>query len=88
MFRKLWPRLLTASAIEAISLKDQDTGAMPPTTTQVQQMMNDADAGKSEEHRVGGRVRMITRQTEKHVVFETLDAGQNDQWIHRNYILK
>lgn len=88
MFKKLWPRLLTASAIEAISLKDQDTGAISPTTTQVQQMMTDADAGRSEERRVGGRIKMVTRQTEKHILFETLDAGRNNQWIHRNYMLK
>jgi hypothetical protein len=83
LFAKLWPRLLRASAIEAVAALQPGKKVEPATAAAVTAMLADADKGnKKEEKDVGGRVHLTTRESEKNVLFETRDR---EQPLHKSY---
>jgi hypothetical protein len=88
LFAKLWPKLLEASATEAIAEFKKDGKFDEVKTDQVTAFLSDAESGDSEEKNVTPRVRMIKRETEKNLFFETRDQRQKDGWLHRNYLTK
>jgi hypothetical protein len=88
LFRKLWPKLLTASAIEAVAELRKDSTTEPVTTDMVSGFLASAETGNLSEKEVTPRVKLLTREDEKSIFFETRDGHQKDAWIHRNYIKK
>jgi hypothetical protein len=89
LFMKLWPKLLQASAIEAVAeLRRGEKFAAPPADA-VQGFLNDAPKGTDEKEKdVSSRVQMVTRESKENVFFETRDRAKSDTWVHRNYIKK
>jgi len=86
LFKKLWPKLLKANAVEAIAaLQKQEF--KPATTEAVSAFLVDAEKGKASEKDVTRRVKLVTREDEKNVFFETIDTT-GGAWVHRNYIRK
>ncbi|HEX8130937.1 MAG TPA: DUF6569 family protein [Pyrinomonadaceae bacterium] len=88
LFRKLWPSLLKASAIEAIAelQKGRKFDAVSPAD--VGAFLNDAEAGAATEKDVTKRVQMITRESKVNILFETRDRTAAGPWLHRSYIKK
>lgn len=88
LFGKLWPRLLRASAIEAVAALPKDKKKFEPATAAaVVKMLDDADKGKKKEEKVvNGRVHLITRQSENNVyLFETRDReGAAAKPVHKS----
>jgi hypothetical protein len=87
LFRKLWPKLLKANAIEAIAELQKDLKFEPATNEQVETFLAEAESSKPAEKEVTARIRLLTREDDKNVLFETEDRSQK-RWIHRNYIRK
>ena len=87
LFKKLWPKLLKANAIEAIAELKRDQKFEPATAEQVQSFLAEAESSKPSEKEVTARIRLLTREDEKNILFETQDRSQK-KWIHRNYIRK
>ncbi len=88
LFKKLWPRLLKASAIEAISELQRNQRFEPTTAENVKLFLSEAETGDVDEKEVTQRVKLITRENAKNIFFETRDRKQKDGWVHRNYIKK
>ena len=88
LFHKLWPKLLRASAIEAISALQKNQDAPAVTAEKVQNFLAEPEAAKPTEKEVTGRTRLVTKETEENVYFETRDRAGKDEWVHRNYIKK
>lgn len=88
LFTKLWPKLLTASAIEAIAELQKDAKPEPVTADMVNGFLTEAEKAEGSEKEVTNRVKLLTREDEKSVFFETRDRHRKDAWIHRNYIKK
>jgi hypothetical protein len=84
MFRKMWAKLLDASAIEAISHKDAQHAAAP-TIEAVAAFLAAADNGKASEKPLNAGVRLTTRDAPAAYLFEAASA---DGWVHRNYLAK
>ncbi|HEY7326723.1 MAG TPA: DUF6569 family protein [Gemmataceae bacterium] len=86
LFAKLWPRLLRASAIEAVAaLPKEQKKFDPATAAAVVKMLQDADKGKKKEEKVvNGRVHLVTRKSENNVFFETRDREKASQPVHRS----
>jgi hypothetical protein len=82
LFRKMWPKLLKASATEAIGQKD-DARADNPTSDVAKAFLNDAMRGKSTEKALPANIRLETRSGDKALFFETRRDGA---WVHRNYL--
>jgi hypothetical protein len=91
LFRKMWTKLLTAGAIEAIGHKNEPAGA-PPSLDFVHAFLAAAESGKSNEKALNAGVRLETREAEKAFLFETARLAAPPSapvsWVHRNYLAK
>jgi hypothetical protein len=94
LFRKMWTKLLTASAIEAIGHKDEPNAA-PPTVDAVTAFITAAEGGKASEKALNAGVKLETRDSDKAYYFETARAAALGTapspaaaWVHRNYLAK
>jgi hypothetical protein len=86
LFAKLWPRLLRASAIEAVAALPKDKKKFElATAAAVTKMLEDADKGKKHEEKVvNGRVHLVTRKSDNNVFFETRDRERASQPLHKS----
>ena len=90
LFRKMWAKLLTASAIEAIGHKNEPNVAPPPVDA-VRAFITAAEAGKANEKALNASVKLETRDSDKAFYFETARAtaaSPASAWVHRNYLAK
>ena len=89
LFHKLWPSLLKASAIEAISELQRGRKFTQVDAAEVRDFLARADQGHTaEERNVSARIQLVTRETETHLLFETQDRANKQMWLHRSYIKK
>jgi hypothetical protein len=88
LFAKLWPKLLKATTVEAIAELDQKPKAEPVVEETIHAFLADSERPTSKTKEVTPRVRVLTREDEANVFFETQDRSQKDAWVHRNYIRK
>jgi len=88
LFKKLWPKLLESSAIEAIGELVKDGQYQPVTAGAVKAFLGDAGSGSANEKEVTPHVLAVKRESEKNLFFETRDRKQKGVWVHRNYIAK
>jgi len=84
LFRKMWAKLLTASATEAIGQKDQPSGELPSIEA-VTAFLAAAESGAKTEKLLNAGMRTVTRDADKAYLFET---AQPNGWVHRNYLAK
>jgi len=87
LFKKLWPKLLKANAIEAIAELQKDKFA-PAQPEHAKTFLSDGEKAQASEKEVSARVGLVTAEDEKNIMFETRDRANKDAWIHRNYIKK
>ncbi len=88
LFVKLWPKLLKASAVEAIAELQTDLKVQPVADETIRTFLADSEKGSAAAKEVTPRVRVLTREDDKNIFFETQDRLRKDAWIHRNYIRK
>lgn len=88
LFRKLWPKLLKANTVEAIAQLQKET-FKPASTDHAKAFLTEAEKPQpSAAKDVTARVKVVTREDDKNVFFETRDEAQKGAWVHRNYIKK
>jgi hypothetical protein len=88
LFAKLWPKLLKASAVEAIAELNKDVELKPIASEVVETFLADAEKPRAAAKDVTPRVKVVTREDDNYIFFETVDRAQKDGWVHRNYIKK
>ena len=88
LFVKLWPKLLKASAVEAIAELQKGLDAKPVSDEAVQEFLVESEQPKAATKDVNRRVRLVTKEDDKNALYETQDRTQKDGWVHRNYIKK
>ena len=88
LFAKLWPKMLEASAIEAIAELKGEEKFQPVDAIAVKAFLCESQSGKAETKRVTARTSVVKHETEKKLFFESRDHAQNGKWVHRNYITK
>jgi len=84
LFRKMWPKLLDASATEAISHRS-DGKAAEPSVKDVEAFLSDSDRAKASVQPLNFGVSRATRESGKSFAFETAVAGG---FVHRSYLAK
>lgn len=90
LFVKLWPKLLEATAVEAVST-GSSTGKNAPTpkpvaVDDVRTFLHSGDKAKPALKQVSAETSQETRDSAKAVYFETKSNGSG--WLHKNYIMK
>jgi hypothetical protein len=85
LFRKLWPKLLAASATEAIANRDTAVTAAPSLAV-VRAFVTAAEGGKTSVTELTKDARLETRETDEALYFAT--GWADGRWVHRNYLVK
>jgi hypothetical protein len=88
LFNKLWTRLLKASAVEAVAEFQKDMKFKDITVDTIKTFIVNAERGQSSQKDITGRTKMLMKETEKNVLFETQDVNNEGIWIRRNYMTK
>jgi len=88
LFAKLWPKLIKASAVEAVAELNKDIETKPVASESVHTFLNESEKANAAARQVTARVKVVTREDDKNIFFETQDRAANDGWVHRNYIRK
>ena len=88
LFKKLWPKLLKASAIEAVAELRSGEKFTAPKPAEVQGFLDEASKGAAQEKDVTSRVQLVTRDSKDNVSFDTRDRAKSDVVVHRNIIKK
>jgi hypothetical protein len=84
LFRKMWPKLLDASATEAIANR-ADVNAAPPEAKAAHAFLNAPAAAPAKETPLKFGINRVTRESTEEVMFETSHA---DGVVHRSYLAK
>jgi len=87
LFKKLWPKLLKANAIEAIAELQREKFA-PASAESVQGFLSESEKAQASDKDVNARVNLLTREDDENILFETRDRAAKGAWVHRNYIKK
>jgi hypothetical protein len=85
LFRKMWPKLLDASATEAIANRADAKAAPPPEAKTAGAFLNAPAAAPAKETPLKFGVNRIVRDSAEEVMFETSHA---DGFVHRSYLAK
>lgn len=88
LFKKLWPRMLKAAAVEAVAEHDGRSVSAPAAKPdEVKAFMSDADRGRAEERAASGSARIVTRDQKDSAVYEARD-DKSKTVVHRAYVKK
>lgn len=88
LFKKMWPKLIKAAAVEALAERQENKAFDEVTVDRVKTCMHDAEQAKARIKAVSGQSKTILRETAKNVLFETRNIKDEDGWVHRNYASK
>lgn len=87
LFKKLWPKLLKTSAVEAISELKEGDKISPPTLAEVKAFLASAESGKAVVKEVSPRVKATNKENEKTLLYDTEDKDSK-AIVHKNYMMK
>ncbi len=87
LFKKLWPRMLKAAAVEAVAEQNGRKSAAPAKPDAVKAFMLDADTGRVEERAVSGSATIMIRDKKDSAVYEARDE-KSKTVVHRAYVRK
>jgi hypothetical protein len=87
LFRKLWPKLLEAAAVEALAEGSGGSGAKQVDAETIKKWFEAAEKGRTTKRANSPAGETLTKESRAGLLFETLDGTRN-KWIHRNYIAK
>ena len=85
LFRKMWPKLLTANATEAISSRGA-AAAAAPSSADVAAFLEAADQGTATRQPLTHTAELEVRRGEHGVYLET--RRTDGSWVHRTYVAK
>lgn len=88
LFKKLWPKLLQSSTVEAVAALQPDAKFEPVGAESVQQFLVEAEKGKTSSQPVSERVHVIVQEQDKTVRFDTCDRAREGRPVHSNYLAK
>jgi len=88
LFRELWPKLVRASAVEAVAERTEGAPHTPPGLEAVRAFLDEADEGATHAKPALAGTRTIDRETSSRVVIETQETARPNAWIHRSYLKK
>ena len=88
LFKKLWPKLLKASAVEAVAEMKKDQKFEPATADAVKAFLADAEKGKKTERKITERFKQVEQESAKNILFETCDRDNKGAAVRRSYVGK
>jgi hypothetical protein len=87
MFKRLWPRLLKAAAVEAVAERPLNKEIKPVSIAATGEFLLTSEQGTETLNEVTPRTHMVRREATKSLFFETRDMAHHGAWIHRSYLI-
>ncbi len=88
LFKKLWNKLLNASAVEAIAEYKDGQKHDPIGTDKVTAFLADTNEKQAKSKNLTARVQLLQCEGDSNYFFETRDRANGTAWLHRNYLRK
>ena len=88
LFKRFWPRLLKTAAIEATAERVYSQKKELVSIAATGEFLIASERGAETVNNVTMRTRMLKRDAERSVFFETRDMDHGGVWIHRSYLTK
>lgn len=89
LFLKMWPKLVRASAVEALTGRPKAQASQKaPGIPAVQAVLSDAEKASETSRQVSGPLTVVKRESAQTLLFETRDRGPENAWMHRSYVVK
>jgi hypothetical protein len=88
LFRKLWPKLLKASAVEAVGEQQQDKKFDPVGADALKTFLAEVQKGKTTTKEVDARCTLVEVEGARNVLFETRDKTHDNAVVRRSYLAK
>lgn len=89
LFRKLWPKLIRASIVEAISVRKDDRNVKAPAPMEIKRFLVDSEnARQISSKKVSANTDVIERESKDNLLFETRDSQNGRGWINKSYLKK
>jgi hypothetical protein len=87
LFRSMWPKLLKASAVEAVAERQKEKNSAVPDVGLVRAMFADAEQGRQSSKEIARQLQVVMKETDNAVLFESRER-QDGAWIHKSYVVK
>lgn len=87
LFRKVWGKMLKASATEAVSESRGVRLAEPVKSAAVKELIDDSERAKPKERAVSGAGKLVMREDKDNVMVEARD-GRSNVVVHKTYVKK
>lgn len=88
LFVKLQPKLLEASATEALTEYSSMRESKNLSANELVKWLDDAEKGKQKNKSINKQVHLKVKESNKDILFETYTQSSKDNWIHKNIIKK
>ncbi len=87
LFKKLWPKMLKATATEAVSAANQVRLADPVKPASVKGFLDEAEKASSKDRSINSGASLRTREDKDNVMFEARDE-KSKVVVHKSYVKK
>jgi uncharacterized protein YxeA len=84
LFRKLWPKLLQASSVEALAELQETNKFNSPPAASVTAFLKSDEKAKVSDKQINEQIKMVTRESKNKIEFETYRTGEQ-QALHKSY---
>jgi len=88
LFQRLWPKLLKASAVEALAERSKMKTSPLVDPSAVRRAMAEAERGRETSKEVAGRLLVVKKESDAVLLFEARGTNAGAGWIHKSYIVK
>ena len=88
LFRKMWRKMLEASAAEAASERQEGKSFTPPTLSSVKNALESAEQAREASREKAGRLTVTKRDSGGVLLYEARDQERGGEWIHKSYVVK
>ena len=89
LFRKLWPKLMKSSIVEAVAASGSGAAHKPKSAAEVKKFFAETEkAGTVGAQDVNNRTKIVEKEADDRLYYETRDAANKGQWINKSYLMK
>jgi hypothetical protein len=89
LFLKMWPKLVRASAVEALAERPKaQVSQKAPGIPAVQAVLSESEKAAETSKQVNGSLTVVKKESAQTLLFETRDQGKDGAWMHRSYVVK
>jgi len=87
LFRSMWPKLLKATAVEAVAERQKESKSTAPDPGLVRALFSETEQGRQSSKDIASQLQVVMKETGNAVLFESRDR-KDGSWIHRSYVVK